>query len=337
MPYFIRSGSLSLFPDVARAAGLDPVRLLREFGLPRACLDEPDLMIPIEPVRQLIEAAAERSGVESFGLLMAEARKLSSLGPLGMFVREQPTLRDAIDAFTSYAQLLNEALIMTLEESDDVVILRTELLVGEPGSVRQAIELAVGVALQMLRGFLGADWKPRRVCFMHDAPHDRSVHVRMFGREVRFAEDFNGIVCSRRDVNATNPHADATMARYARQLLESRTRTGSDDFAAQVRQLVVLQLNSGSCTVERVAQMLRIDRRTIHRRLQLETETFSSLVDAVRRELCARYLAERQRTLAEISSLLGFAAPSGFTRWHRRHFGTTGSELRARRESPLTT
>ncbi len=198
MTHFIRSGSLSQFPDVARVAGLEPMRLLREFGLPRACLDEPDLMIPIEPVRQLIEAAAERSGVESFGLLMAESRKLSSLGPLGMFVREQPTLRDAIDAFTHYARLLNEALIMTLEESDDVVILRVELLVGEPGSVRQAIELAVGVSLQMLRSFLGTDWKPRRVCFMHGAPRDRSVHARMFGREVRFDEDFNGIVCSRR-------------------------------------------------------------------------------------------------------------------------------------------
>lgn len=334
MTHFIRSGSLSQFPDVARGAGLEPMRLLREFGLPRACLDEPDLMIPIEPVRQLIEAAAERSGVESFGLLMAESRKLSSLGPLGMFVREQPTLRDAIDAFTHYARLLNEALIMTLEESDDVVVLRVELLVGEPGSVRQAIELAVGVSLQMLRSFLGTDWKPRRVCFMHGAPRDRSVHARMFGREVRFDEDFNGIVCSRRDVSSINPHADATMARYARQLLESRQRAGDEDFAAQVRQLVVMQLNSGSCTIERVAQMLRIDRRTIHRRLQRQGETFSAQVDAVRRELCVRYVAERQRTLAEISSLLGFSAPSGFSRWHRRNFGTTGSGVRMQRAIP---
>ena len=42
------------------------------------------------------------------------------------------------------------------------------------------------------------------------------------------------------------------------------------------------------------------------------------LIDAVRRELAARYLEDRDRTLAEISSLLGFAAPSGFSRWYRR-------------------
>ncbi len=100
-----------------------------------------------------------------------------------------------------------------------------------------------------------------------------------------------------------------------------------------------MQLNSGSCTIERVAQMLRIDRRTIHRRLQRQGETFSAQVDAVRRELCVRYVAERQRTLAEISSLLGFSAPSGFSRWHRRNFGTTGSgcacSVQARRDTDL--
>ena len=48
MPYFIRSGSLTGFPDVARDAGLDPLVLLREFGVPTRCLDEPDLMMPID-------------------------------------------------------------------------------------------------------------------------------------------------------------------------------------------------------------------------------------------------------------------------------------------------
>jgi hypothetical protein len=39
-------------------------------------------------VRRLLEVSAERSGVEAFGLMMAETRRLSSLGPLGLLVRE---------------------------------------------------------------------------------------------------------------------------------------------------------------------------------------------------------------------------------------------------------
>jgi AraC-like DNA-binding protein len=328
MTRFIRSGSLSGFPDVARQAGLDPDRLLREFGLPPGCLAEPDLMIPVEPVRRLLETAAERSGVEAFGLRMAEARKLSSLGPLGMFVREQPTLREAVEAFARYARLLNEALFLTLEESGEVVVLREELIVGHAGSVRQSTELAIGVAFQMLRSFLGPEWKPRRVCFAHDAPRDRSVHRRVFGRDVEFGQDFNGIVCSRRDLMVANPHADPTMARYARQLLETSQPADASALAAKVRQLVVMQLHCGRCSIERVAQLLGVDRRTVHRRLSQEGQSFTGIVDEVRRELATRYLSDRQRTLAEISALLGFAAPSGFSRWYRQQFGTTAADAR---------
>lgn len=334
MTRYIRSGSLTNFPEIARRVGLDPGRQLAEFGLPRECLTEPDLMIPVEPVRQLLEASAERSGVEAFGLLMAEARKLSSLGPLGMLVREQPTLREAVEAFAHYARLLNEALFLTLEESGEVVVLREELIVGTSGPVRQSTELAIGVAFQMLRSFLGPDWKPRRVCFAHHAPRDRSVHVRLFGREVHFGQDFNGIVCARRDLMAGNPHADPTMARYARRLLEESQRGDSAQLAPRVRQLVVMQLTSGRCSIERVAQLLGVDRRTIHRRLGQESQSFTGIVDEVRCELAMRYLADSGRTLAEIAALLGFAAPSGFSRWYKQRFGTTAAEDRARKTRP---
>jgi AraC-like DNA-binding protein len=293
-------------------------------------------MIPIESGCRILEAAAERSGVESLGLLMAEARKVSSLGPLGLFAREQPTLRDAVGALTHYARLLNEALTVVLEEDGEVAVLREELLIGDDEvGVRQALELAVGVLFKLLKSFLGPDWRPRRVCFVHDAPRDTSVHARMFGRDVQFNADFNGIVCARRDLTVVNPQADPTIAKYARQLLESRKPAESERCTSQVRQLVVLQLGTGQCTVERVAQMLRVDRRTIHRWLLDEGQTFSGIVEAVRRELAIRYLADGQRTLAQVADLLGFSAPSGFSRWHKQQFGRTASQARARR--PLRT
>src|SRR6478609_690403 len=200
MEGFIRSGSLTNFADVARGAGLQPERLLKELGLPRRALTEPDLMIPIDSVRHLLETAAERSGVEAFGLLMAEARKLSNLGPVGLLMREQPTLRAAVETYVQYARALNQALFVTIEESGDAIVLREELIVGPGSPVRQSTELAIGVLFQMLRAFLGHHWRPRRICFAHHAPADLSVHHRLFGRRVEFGQVFNGIVCSRRDL-----------------------------------------------------------------------------------------------------------------------------------------
>ena len=63
----------------ARRPGSIPIALLREFGLPPGCLAEPDLMIPVEPVRQLLEAAAERSGVG--GLRPADGGSAQAVEP----------------------------------------------------------------------------------------------------------------------------------------------------------------------------------------------------------------------------------------------------------------
>jgi AraC-like DNA-binding protein len=331
MSGLIRSASLTHYADVARRAGLDPFRMLSEFGLPPRCLKEPELMVPIDAVRLLLESSAERSRVEGFGLLMAEARRLSNMGPLGLLIREQPTTRLALEALVRYSNRLNEALFLTIEESQEVVVLREELIVGGSGSVRQSTELAIGVAFRMLRTFLGSDWRPRRVCFAHDTPGDRSVHERVFGRPVEFGHDFNGIVCARADLEVINPDADPEVARLARQMLEANPASRPPDMATRVRELVVMLLGTGTCTIDRVAQHLGIDRRTIHRRLTHEGATFSDLVEGVRRELAERYVKDPHRSLAEVSLLLGFSAPSGFSRWYRKQFKAMPSAQRTRR------
>jgi len=263
-------------------------------------------------------------------LMMAETRRLSSLGPLGLLVREQPTLRLGAEALARYANRLNEALFLTIEDAGDVVVLREELIVGGAGPVRQSTELAIGVAFRVLQALLGPGWKPRRVCFAHDAPANRSVHKRVFGRIVEFGHNFNGIVCARKDLDVPNPNADPMMARYAQGLVESHL--AKPDTTAQVRMLVVTLLGTGKCTIDIAAQHLGVSRRTIHRQLAQEGRTFSDIVDSVRREFASRYVIDQHRSLTEVSSLLGFSAPSGFSRWYRQRFKAKPSEQRARSE-----
>ena len=330
MAGLVRSASLTNYAEVARAGGLDPRRLMSEFGLPQRALREPELEVPVDAVRGLLEASADRSGIEAFGLRMAETRRLSNLGPLGLLLREQPTLRLAVEALARYANRLNDVLFLTIEEAADVVVLREELIVGGSGSVRQATELAIGVVFRALQALLGPGWKPRRVCFAHDAPADRSVHDRVFGRIVEFGHDFNGIVCSRKELEAANPNADPVMAKYAQGLVDANYASNLNDMSAKVRELVVKLLSTGQCTIDVTAQHLGVNRRTIHRHLAENGQTFSDIVDSVRRELAVRYVKDKHRTLADVSLLLGFSAPSGFSRWYRRQFKTTASEKRIR-------
>jgi AraC-like DNA-binding protein len=306
------------------------MRMLREHSLPARCLKDPEQVVPMDGVRALLEDSAARSGVEAFGLLMAEHRRLSNLGPLGLLLREQPTLGRAVDAIVTFGRRLNEALCLTIDEGSDVVVLREELVIGHTGSVRQSTELAIGVVFRTLGHVMGPEWRPLRVCFAHDAPSDRSVHERVFGHNVEFGHDFNGIVFSRADLARTNPQADPEGARLAKRLFDASPRpTAADTVSARVREVVVMQLASG-CTIDRVAEQLGIARRTIHRRLAEEGQTFSGIVDAVRKELAERYLRDGNRKLTEVSGLLGFSALSGFSRWYRKQHGSRASKAKAK-------
>ena len=89
-----------------------------------------------------------------------------------------------------------------------------------------------------------------------------------------------------------------------------------------------LQLSSGRCTADRLAQQLGRDRRTLHRRLAGESTTFDAILNDVRTELAVRLLQNRDANLSATADMLGFSSDSAFSRWFRTRFRTSASTWR---------
>lgn len=320
MTVLLRAATLTNFEALAQACGLDPRALAAEVGLPARCFAEPDLLLPAIPVAQLLELAAERGGEPAFGLRMAASRRLSNLGPLGLLLRDQPTLRHALEALAAHIHRHNEAITVTVVEDGPLVSIREEMLLGSHVPVRQSVELAMGTTFRLLRIFLGESWRPHSVALRHAAPLRTAWHQELFGSRVAFDQDFNDIVCRAADLAMPNPGADPVMARYSQNLLEHRAHAGAS-MTDRVRRLIVLLLPRGHCRVELVAQHLGVSRRTVAKHLATEGKSFSGLVDEMRSDLRARYLQDGRRSLSDVALLLGFSELSAFSRWHRARFG----------------
>lgn len=332
MSPLVRAACLTHYSDVARASGLDPARMLSEAGLHPGVEREPDLLIPVDRVGRLLQASALQSGNEGFGLCMAESRRLSNLGPVGLLIRDQATLRDSLQVLMRYQVLLNGSMSLMLEEQAGLAVLRQEVQAGRPPQpTRQRIELALGVMLGLMRQFLGEDWRPRRVCLEHPAPRDLGVHQRVLGPGLSFNADFNGIVCTQAELDARNPAADPAMVRYAQQLLDAAVKPQPPTLALDVQRTVVLLLPSGRCSIEQVAEHLGLACRTVQRGLAEQGQRYSALVNDVRRELAARHVLHSDRPLTEVAALLGFSAPSAFSRWYMAQFGCSATRSRAGR------
>ncbi|HZZ30680.1 MAG TPA: AraC family transcriptional regulator, partial [Phenylobacterium sp.] len=278
----------------------------------------------------MYDLAAERSGVPDFGLRVAEKRKLSNLGPIALVMREQPTLRKALAQLARYIWLQNDAYSVRLEEAGDVAMMR----IGAPAWIaRQGAELSLGVAMTVMRELLGAAWHPQEVWLPHAAPAKLDVHRRVFGVIPRFQQDFAALVFDRADLERPIGRADPALARHMVRYLEQIAEGRGSSFADKVREIILMLMPNGDCTVERVAQRMGMDRRTLHRRLAAEGLTFSGLLNGARREVAEALLLRSGRPFHYVAELAGFSSLSAFAHWFRRQFGCTASAYRARRAS----
>jgi AraC-like DNA-binding protein len=328
--HVVRSASLRGYPELARSVGLDPLAMMRRVGLPRRCLDDPETRIGADAVARLLELSAQEADVPDFGLRLSSARRLAHLGPLALALRQEPTGLAVLETLSRYTNLLNTSLFTRVESHGGLVTIAQDVLLDQPGSARQSVELAVGVMCGLLRDVLGPAWRPRGVGFTHRAPRDVATHRALFGVRPDFDARFNGLVCDRRDLEAALPHADPELARWARTVLDGTVHAGADAPVHAVRRLVAVLLPGGRCTVDVVAQHLGVDRRTVHRRLQAHGTTFTALLCDLRREFATRQLADSDRPPAEIAELLGFSGTSAFAHWFRSQFGDTTTQWRQR-------
>jgi AraC-like DNA-binding protein len=324
----VRSASLSGYADLMRSLGADPQALLRKVGLSARLLQDPEMLIPNDAVREVLELAARATGVEDFALRLAARRSLSNLGPVSLVMREAATPREALDTLCRYRKLLNASLITRIDDAGNDTIIRDDLLPIPGLATRQSMELALGVMFRILLELIRPGWRPRKVCFTHAPPADVAAHRAFFGCSVLFDQPFNGIVCAAADLRQPRGTQDPGMARFARDYLESALQQRGSRTSETCRELILALLPGGRCTADGVARHLRVDRRTLHRHLDAEGLSFSVLLHEVRREIAMRHLRGSSMPIAEIASLLGFSAPSGFSHWFRTHFGSSVSAWR---------
>lgn len=332
----VRAASLTSYFEVARFVGLDPTRMLRRAGIDPAILGDPERQLPAGPMVALLEASARESGCATFGLLMAEARSVASVGAVGLLLKHQGTVREVIDALVQYQGLMAEALAISVEELDGATIIRTEILgaIDAP----QATEYLMGMVCRMISDVAAGRWHPETAHFLHQGPKDLGVHFRIFQCPLAFRSHFNGFACATESLDAPNPSADTIMARHARRYLDMLVPDPSEgSITERARRSIYLLAPEGRATLEQVADNLGLHARTLQRLLEKEGRTFAILLNAVRRELALRYLSSSAHNVTSVAQMTGYSTPSSFTRWFTAEFGMAPAVWRAEERREMAT
>lgn len=323
----VRAASLRGVSALLAANGLTSAPMLREVGLAADAEQDPDNRLPVAAVNALLELAARRTGLDDFGLRLAERRGFSNLGPLTALARDEPDIRSALQMLTAFLPLHNDALEIRVQEAGDLALLTVEQ--HDPGLAPsvQATDVAVAMLHRILQTLFGSEWTPQMVCFERARPASLRKAQDIFGTRPQYGQTFSGLVLPRADLDRPNSRAELGLQPYMAVLRQQLAPAGRE-LAPRVRSLVGMLLPTGRCKAPVVAGHLGLSRRSLDRALAAEGTSFQTILDATRREIALRQVLQGHRRLTDISVSIGFQSLAAFSSWFAASFGRSPQQAR---------
>ncbi|MBS1691279.1 MAG: AraC family transcriptional regulator [Actinobacteria bacterium] len=326
----IRATCLLQYRELVHELGGDPQSILREAGLPPQDAGRADRFISLRAVAAALESAAEVTSAPDFGRRLAARRGIETVGAIGLAAQTAPTLQAAFSIFSTFIGAHSPGLLVRLTpgaDADDREFFEFRILLDPAPRQRQAIELGLGAALQILRAILGASYSPLSAHLPHTALGPSSDYVRYFGCTTYFAQPAAGFTLRAADLRRPLRRDDHTHRRTVHQLaiqIDDRQPRLSHTTTDVARTL----LPTGALTLVLVARHLNMHPRTLQRRLAAEGTTFATLVDNIRRDTAQHYLRDTNVGLDHLSRILGYSEQSVLTRSCRRWFNTNPTTYR---------
>lgn len=316
----LRSAVLNGYVKTAESLGLNADALMRVSGIDPGTVASATGWIPALAVDRLLELSADQSDRLDFGLLMSTDRGLSNLGPVGLVAREEPDVRSALGVVLRHLNLHNEAIDLAMTERRGLTTVQVRSAPGIDLG-RQSVELVVASVLRILADVLSPEWAPSMTYLEHHAPEDTSTHRHLLGDHVTFDHEFSGIVLPTSDLEQDNPLSNPQLRPFVQEYLGLLVPGTGPTLSIQAHDLIATLLPTGNFSADKIARNLGMDRRTLHRRLAVTGASYSSILDAVRREHASTAILRGHTSFTEIAVALGFSELSAFSRWFRGEFG----------------
>jgi AraC-like DNA-binding protein len=326
----IRGTSLTQFPELVRGLGGDGAALLAAGGIDPAVAGDHDRFLTYTALARVIGAAARELSCPDFGMRLASRQGFAILGPVAVIIRHAADVADAVDGASRYLHTYSPAVVTALRRGPRSATLTLDFTVRQLPFRDQMTELSLGIAMDVFRLLLGADFVPDRVTMQHPrlSPPDR--YRELFGRDVEFETAENRIVFPNTLLFKEIRGRDAA----ARALAETFLAPIRPDLALpdHVHHLVRRLLEVDRATLVGVARAMTVHPRVLQRRLADAGTTFEQILDDVRRDI-AWELAATGLPGGRIAGMLGYSEQSSYTRACKRWFGMSPRRLAALRRS----
>lgn len=326
----VHSHALSFFTDLVQDHGGDSHALVREAGIDPSALDG---KIALEYLKfvHLLQRTSDQLGQCDFGLQLAQRQRGGKvIGPIGIVMKNSETIGQALGYCAKHIQAYSLATKVRFKpnRAEHNLLVHIDIFLDRATDVRQAVEHALALAASNIADLSAGQARARKIYFQHKPISSERRYRDFFGCEVKFEQDYNGLLLTEDDLLCPVNEPDEQILEMATDFIEARFPASLPPVHSQVRTLVQRLLDANDCSFEHIAEEMCMHPRTLQRRLRDEGASFENIRDDVRRELAMRLLARSQSSLTEIAHKIGYAETSVLSRSCQRWFGATPEQIR---------
>lgn len=310
----------------------DPAPLYARIGLTAAAVDDGQVRVPLRDFFLLLDLASQQTHDPHFGLHVYERFDFADLGLLGFAVLSSKDVGAALRVLIRYGAIFQDGDEGQLLLERNYAHMWYRVNAPDLPLSRHDCDMSTAFTLFFLRKVLDPDWRPVAVQLQHPEPEPELLgeYQRVFGCPLSFGAATNQLTLSRRALDAPIRSSDKRLFDIIERnllLLQEQTRLECS-LAQKVEAAIVQSLSMGPPRLEQIARMLNLSASTLQSQLLARSLKFNELLDKARYELATRLLATTNRSLAEITYLLGYSDESAFNRAFRRWMGRTPNEYR---------
>ena len=315
--YLVRASALQGIRATVEDLGGDAVELLKRAGLSEAELD-PEAWISYRRFLLLLDDAARTTNCPHFGLQLSRQLDIGILGTLGFIIQQAPDLRTALRELAAHFAYHNQGAHVALKEEAGLAQWSFTCKLEGEVPISQQAGLVAGIGTDLFRLLLHTAWSPTAVYFSHAPPPDIRPYKRRFNCPVFFNWDssyttFDAAILDT-PINEANPQLHKVLQEH----LVTAHPSFPDDYCGQIRHLIQQAMSTGDCSIERVANSLAINKRTLQRQLKNLDTSYKELLEEVRFNVAQRYLLESSGSLTALADMLCYSELSTFSNAFRQ-------------------
>jgi AraC-like DNA-binding protein len=179
-----------------------------------------------------------------------------------------------------------------------------------------------------MQDLCGPQWLPSMVTIASSAPSDLRPCQKYFRAPLQFDEDKTALIFESKWRDCPLPIVDPLTRRRVEAEVQARQAEILSDFPRTIRLILRTKLLTGKFSMDSVAAMLDMHRRTLDRRLNQHGMHYGQVVESVKNEVACQLLRDTHLPIHQVARSLGYTTAGNFSTAFHRWTGVAPSTYR---------